>query len=100
MQLTGIDDFPDELNALTDHVEGVSELGLDDVFPDSWIESHTEYDSIQDFIDAGFDDRYDAFTEIPRDELDRWVDRETQFSDWDEMQTEAGQAWLQQQVGL
>lgn len=100
MQLTGIDDFPGAIEGLTDQVEGVEELGREDVFPDSWIQSHTEHDSLQAFVDAGFDDQYDTFEEIPDEEFDEWVARETQFSDWADMQTAAGQAWLQRQLGF
>lgn len=100
MKLTGIDDFPDELDAMTQRVGGTEQLGVDDLFPDSWIEAHTSHESLQAFVDAGFDDQYDAFEEIPEEEWDEWVDRETRFSGWKGMQKEAGQAWLQRQLGL
>lgn len=100
MKLTGIDDFSGTLEGITDRVPGVEEVDREDLFPDSWIESHTGYDSLQAFVDAGFGDQYDSFEAIPRGEWDEWVSRETQFSDWTEMQTAAGQAWLQRQLGL
>lgn len=100
MRLTGIDDFSGTLDGVTDTVEGVDQVDREDVFPDSWIQSHTGYDSLQAFVDAGFDDEYDTFEEIPQEAFDEWVDRQTQFSDWEAMQTAAGQAWLQRQLGL
>lgn len=100
MQLTGIDDFSGGLEDITDRVPGVEGVDRGDLYPDSWIQSHTGYDALQEFVDAGFDDQYDAFEEIPDDEWDAWVDSETQFSDWEAMQTAARQAWLQRQLGL
>jgi len=100
MKLTGIDDFSDDLDEIVARVGDAEQLGREDVLPDSWIESHTSYETLQEFVEAGFGDQYDTFDEIPGEEWDEWVDRETQFSDWEEMQKEAGQAWVQRQLGF
>ncbi|ELZ54878.1 MULTISPECIES: hypothetical protein [unclassified Haloferax] len=63
------------------------EVTLADLFPSPWVESHCEAASISEFLEeSGFAVAdQDSFESIPTHELDRYVDANTEFDDWQGM---------------
>ncbi|MFK5604750.1 MULTISPECIES: hypothetical protein [unclassified Haloferax] len=63
------------------------EVTLADLFPSPWVESHCEAASISEFLEeSGFAVAdQDSFESIPTHELDRYVDANTEFDDWQAM---------------
>ena len=67
------------------------DVALAEFFPPDFMDEHTRFGSFAEFCDESpweIDERADLAS-IPSDELDRYVDRTTQFETWDEMRNRA-----------
>ncbi|ELZ67993.1 hypothetical protein C5B91_10665 [Haloferax sp. Atlit-10N] len=77
------------------------EVTLADLFPSSWVESHCQAASISEFLEeSGFAVAdQESFESIPAHELDRYVDANTEFDDWQEMLSAGVERYVLEQAG-
>ncbi len=99
----------EELQKKIDHaakkaqeLEGENIVSFDDCFTPSFIQQHTTFRSIDDFLSAaGIDPSdQDSFDKFPEDELDRFVRANSSFSSWENMLSAALEKWTFDQLGF
>lgn len=91
-----LDDLHDELLELDE------EIPFFILFSESFMLSHTRFSSIAAFLEAGgfhakTDEEFDA---IPDADLDAYVEKESDFSSWEEMLGEAVEEYQRGQLGI
>ncbi len=71
-------------------------ISLDDLFPERWMDEHTDAESIEAFVlESDFDvESPEPFQDIPDYEWDRYVASRTEFEDWSEMVSAALEEYL------
>ncbi|WP_136688264.1 hypothetical protein [Halorhabdus amylolytica] len=103
VQIEGFEELADSLDDLQQHLEGVSgenEIPMDELFPDSFMRTHTDFDSVDELFDSSpweFDTKED-FKQIPESEFDDYIDAHTGFSSWEAMLTAAAREWITRQL--
>jgi hypothetical protein len=77
------------------------EVTLADLFPATWVESHTDATSISNFVDnSGFDvSDQESFESIPTHEWDRYVESHSEFDDWESMLSAAVERYVLERAG-
>jgi hypothetical protein len=97
-----------EVSAIVDELhERATALGEDEdalahLFPPSFVQRHTEFESFEAFM-AGSEWEVSSraeFAAIPEDKFDAYVAEQSSFADWEEMLGQAGEAWMARQLGL
>jgi hypothetical protein len=82
---------------VTDAMGGLGgAISLDDLFPERWMDAHTDAESIDAFIlESDFDvESPESFRDIPDYEWDRYVASRSEFEDWSEMVSAALEEYL------
>lgn len=99
-----LDDLINKLKQLQQNAEQISgdnEVPFDELFNEPFMQQHTNnsYSSFSEFLNSSkFGDI--PFEEIPDDEWDDWVDKNTDFQSWKDMQTTASQEWISKKLGF
>lgn len=101
----GLDELQRELKKMQQAVEKLGEersVPFEDLFTAEFMDEYTDFPSIDDLLNAGgFNAETDEdFEAIPEDKLDAFIARVTRFSTWEEMLSEATQAYLSDQLGF
>lgn len=103
IQIEGFEEFADSMDALQQNLErvnGENGVPMRELFPDSFMRTHTEFGSIGDLfdrspweIDSGGD-----FKQIPESEFDDYIVANTGFNSWEAMLTAAAREWIARQL--
>jgi len=82
-----------------DKLQGNSEIRFKDLFTDDFMIEYTNFDNInQMFRESNFKIRNgEDFDNIPEKELNDFIDKTTEFSNWDEMIEKAIIKWVKMQ---
>jgi|SRR6056297_1829532 len=82
-----------------DKLQGNSEIRFKDLFTDDFMIEYTNFDNInQMFRESNFKIRNgEDFDNIPEKELNDFIDKTTEFSNWDEMIEKAITKWVKMQ---
>lgn len=83
-------------------LEQTNEISFDVLFNPKFIQKHTKFSSIDDFLEqSGFDcSSTEAFDSIPSDALDKYVRENTSFHSWQEMLEEATNDYITGKLGF
>ncbi|MFV0515845.1 MAG: hypothetical protein ACK5MV_00405 [Aminipila sp.] len=92
--MSGLKDLEKELKQLAKNVQDVTSeydgksIGLDELLPSSFMETHTHYDNADDWLEAGgfnfeSQEEYEELTEA--NALDHYVSQSTDFNTFQEM---------------
>jgi hypothetical protein len=105
VHIEGFEDFDEELQDLqerADELDGRSEIPMDQLFTESFMQSYTPFSSLAAFFDDSpwTVETKEDFKSIPEDEFDRYVDEHTGFDDWETMLQAAGREWVTRQLDL
>lgn len=97
VSLNGFDDLNEKLKSAAP-----GKTRLTDLLNDDFMKENTKFDSLDAFAEASpFNwDTQEDFESIPEDELDKFVDENTDFSSWHEMATEAAKLIVLKNLGL
>ena len=98
IEMNGFDELEDSL----DSVSGESTVTFGELFAESFMRRHTDFDDIEEFFEESpwtVEDEED-FEEIPEDEFDAYVDDTTMFATWESMLGKAGEKWMADQLGF
>lgn len=73
-----------------------------DLFPDSFIQKYTSFSSIDELFDScGFKiANIEDFNAIPQDVLNKFIEANTKFKNWQDMLNEAGCQYALKKVGF
>lgn len=89
------DDLQNKLQNFADSVkdlEGEMQVPLHDLFTREFMQTHSDYDSFDDFLsDSGFTQ---SLEDIPDTEWDLYVASKTNFSNWKEMRIAASKKYI------
>lgn len=102
MSTNGFDDLAKELDNLAEkakELEGTRNVKLVELLNNDFMSSHTQFNSIDDFSEASNFD-WEKFEEIPENELDLFVSKNSSFNSWDEMLSEAATSYYAKQLGF
>lgn len=91
---SGLDKVFDELNQKAEQLSGTYDF--DEIFPKSYMQSVSEYDSIEDFLKASPETITNAeeFEKADEAVLDVFVSENTNFSTWQEMFNDASSQFV------
>lgn len=97
VSFNGFDDLKKKVRSAAPGKTNLTELLNDD-----FMKENTKFDSLDAFAEASpFNwDSQEAFESIPEDELDKFVNENTDFSSWKEMATEAAKLIVIKNLGL
>lgn len=99
VEIRGFEDLADDLDRLqerTESVAGENAVSVDELFPADFMQTHTEFETIQAFFEASpwtVETEAD-FEAIPGREFDEYVDEHTGFSSWEAMLTAGAREWV------
>lgn len=103
VHIEGFDGLGEELRELSEDAEAVDgshEIPMDELFPSSFMETYTEFGSLEEFFTASpwdVETRED-FKQIPEKKFDEYVNENTGFSDWEAMLSVAAREWIARQL--
>lgn len=101
IEIEGIEELEAELQGLADRLEqSGGEIPMDDLFTEDFMESYTEFDSIEAFLDESpwYVESESDFESIPADDFDVFVDEHTDFDSWETMVQAAGREYVLRQA--
>jgi hypothetical protein len=94
-----LDEIADQFSELSDsatELDSEYDVPLAELFPDSFISSHTDFKTIDAFFETSpweIEDQ-ESLNKVPESELDEYVDERTEFHDWNHMYAIAGKKWV------
>lgn len=105
VKVSGFDKLEKELKRMERNAKELSkttEVPFDELFTDSFMNKHTPYSSIDEFLTAGeFNAQTsEEFEKIPDKELDQFVSKVTSFNTWEEMLDEATSEYVLNKLGF
>ena len=83
----------------TERLNGEHEVSFDELFPDSFMQKYTSFNNIDSFEEKSTFNWKDI-KNIPDNELDLFVNKNTSFTNWQEMLDTASQLWVNKQLKL
>jgi hypothetical protein len=77
-------------------------LPWQELFNDAFMKQYSSYDDLQKFFQAsGFKiENAKDFQQVPEDQWEEFVKKNTSFNSWEEMLSEAGKSWIKKKLGL
>lgn len=104
-EMDGFDELQDRLEEMKESAEeldGENKIPFDELFDESFMRSHTEFESFDELIDESpwEVESEDDFIAIPEDEFDEYVAEHSEFDDWEEMKGVAAQKWMSSRLGF
>lgn len=100
VEIRGFEEEIDRLEERVGAVDGEVVVSVTELFPDGFMETHTDFESIHAFFDASpwtIESERD-FASLPADEVDAYVGAHTGFNTWDAMLSAAGREWVTRQL--
>lgn len=89
-----------ELQERVEGLDGGETVPMTELFPDTWMDNHTEHESIDAFIESSpwEGDTREQFTEIPDEPWDDYVGEQSEFDDWQSMLQSGATDWVERQL--
>jgi hypothetical protein len=82
-------------------VKGKQTVPFSEIFNPAFMYEYTEYSSFYEMLDKSeLLEKYGDFESIDDEEWDMFIQKNTNFSNWEEMKSEAGKIWMIKQIGL
>lgn len=105
VEIEGFEEMADQLDGLGDGAksdDATSTVSFDELFPDNFMRTYTEYGSIETFFaESPWAVETEAdFKRIPEAELDQYVTEHTGFNSWEAMLSVAAREWLNRRLSV
>ena len=103
MKVKGFDDFQKRLDEIAENaqeLEGQNEVPFSELFTDSFLKKHTDFDSFEAFENAPIFNQYDSFETIPDLEFDIFIKENSKFKNWEEMYSKASKEYIEKKLGF
>jgi hypothetical protein len=105
VQIKGLDEVQRKLRQISDNakkLQGEHQISFEVLFNNRFMEKYTDTSSIEEFLErSGFViNSQEDFEKIPNEEFDIYVQKNTQFSSWEEMLQEATGEYVSKQLGF
>lgn len=83
------------------NIEVKQSVPFSELFNESFMSKYTKYSCFDEMLeDSRLLEKYGDFESIDDEEWDNFVNVNTEFSDWEEMKSEAAKIWTLSQIGL
>jgi len=91
-----------DLRRKAEALGGENSVSLAELFPPSFMRSRTDFQTIDEMVDASdFQvESAEDLDSIPEDEWDRFVADRTEFESWKDMQGAAVEEWVASKLGF
>jgi hypothetical protein len=104
----GTDEGPSAEETAADLADGLEDISQQsqstqqEMFTDEWVTTHTDFDSIEAFLEAGPWDvaPEEGIWDVPVDLLDAHTHEHSEYNTWEELSQAAGQEWLDDTLDL
>lgn len=105
VEIEGFENAADQLDRLgedADSIDGANSVSFDELFPEDFMRTYAEYDSIETFFAESpwTVETEEDFKQIPEDEFDQYVNDHTGFNSWEAMLSVAAREWLSRRLSL
>lgn len=89
-----LEDLKEDLEEIKEKI--VEEIALEELMDDNFMEDHTDFFSVEEFLTGiKYDmENFEELEEIDEEELDIYVAENTQFNTWEEMLERAKELYL------
>lgn len=94
--MSGLENLSNRLNSLSKR----RSVQIGDMLTNSFITSHSKFNSLDSFMSACGIHNSDEFKSFPDTEMDKFVQANTNFSSWQDMLGAAGAEYYKKQLGL
>jgi len=82
-------------------LDGERKVPFSEIFNPSFMSKYTSYSSIDEMLNKSkLLEKYGDFESIDDNEWDTFIQKNTNFSNWQEMKSEAGRIWALKQIGF
>lgn len=98
-----LDDFSKKLEQMAksaEELEGTNNVGFDELFTNSFMSQHSKIATIDDFLEGTNIHSQEEFEAYPEDDLDKYVEANTDFSTWQEMLSSGTEAYALKKLGF
>lgn len=100
MKMNGFDKLSKELSRLEKNAENLSKkesVTFSELFNRKFLSKHSSFTSFDDLAEKSpfTINNEEDFKAIPDDEWEKFITESTDFSSWDDMQSEAHTAWIE-----
>lgn len=105
VKITGLDKLMQDLEDLSQKasaIDGQNNVPLEELFPCHFMLRYTDFNSIEHMLDkSGYNIRSQKdLDNIPSDEWDDYISKNTRFNTWNEMMSAAGKEWVTCKLGF
>lgn len=104
IEITGMDDFKRELDKMAEESEKLNGtyVTFEELFPKYFMKRHSDFETFNELLDAGGYnvETQEEFEALPQEEWNDYIKKVTDFTDWQEMLTEAGTRYAGRRLGL
>ena len=105
IEMEGFDELINDLENIkkkAKKLDGYNEISFENLFPPAFMKKYTAFGSINEMFKVSpFElETQEDFKTIPEDEMDKFINENTEFTSWEDMIGEAGELWLVDQIGL
>lgn len=105
VEIEGFEEAADQLDQLEsdlESVDGKNSVSFEELFPEDFMRTHTEYGSIELFFEESpwTVETEEDFKRIPADKFDQYVNEHTGFNSWEAMLSAATREWLSRELSV
>lgn len=79
--------------------QGTQQVAFEDYFSKSFMEDHTNYQNIYDFLNAG-NFGVDSIDDIDEKQLDNFINKNSDLTNWHDFRDLAGQEYIANRLGF
>lgn len=90
----------DELQEKAEDLEQKDSVRLDELISDDFLRTNTKFQSFDEFAGHEIFKQYDAFEDIPQNDLDAVIEGNSSFSTFNELLEHATQDYIRRQLGF
>jgi hypothetical protein len=103
IRITGLDEMRRKLQTLQRRLQSLNgPVPFEDLFPPEFMRRYTDFKAIEEML-GGFGTPIEStedFERIPDADWDVYVKQKTRFKAWEEMQSKAGEEYLERRLNL
>lgn len=104
-EMDGIDELINKLEDLkqrAEDIDGDNNIPFEELFNNTFMEKYTDYNTIDDmFENSKFElETKEDFENIPEEELDKFINENTVFENWQDMTGTAAKEWTAKKLGF
>lgn len=100
LEIQGLKELEDRLRKMSEaaaELDGTHDVPLTELMPDAFMRQYTDFQSLQEMVDAG---NVQSEDDLGTEAWNQLVKERTGFADWQEMLGKAGGEWAARKLGF